>query len=282
MKHVLYTVFLIAATAGCSRVQIVYNQLDWLLPYYVETYVELSEEQDSFLDQEVGKLLAWHCNTQVSAYAELLRSASSDFQNNCITTDSLKDYSNRIDKFWKDILLQASPAISDLLLEANDVQLNELFDGFDERNEEWLAEHLNTIPDKMREDYIKRMRDELERWIGPLQPAQQQALFEWSVRFRPLGMEGLQMRKAWQSRLQNLIRYRDDREAFHAGIHELLGNPETLRTDAYQKLLDNNREHTIELVYRVGVHLNQEQRLHLNHHAESIALAFDKLSCDDV
>jgi len=281
MKTILYTVFLTALLAGCSRIQVVYNQLDWLLPYYLETYTELSDQQSSYLEQQVERLLAWHCSTQVSAYAELLRTASTDFRNNRMTPEKLEDYSNRVEQFWKDIVLRASPAITGLLLDADTAQLRELFDSFQERNQEWLAEYRDTTPGEMHEDYTERMERELERWFGPLQPAQQQAVLAWADRFQPLGMEGLQTRKAWQSRLQELVSHRDDKAAFQAGIHELFSNPETYRPAAYQKRLDYNRKQTIELVYHVGSVLNAEQRNHLEHQAESVARDFDTLSCED-
>ena len=281
MKNILYTVFLTILLAGCSRIQLAYNQLDWLLPYYLETYTELSDQQSSYLEQQVEKLLAWHCSSQVGAYAKLLRTASTDFRNNRITVETLADYSNHVEQFWKDILLQASPAIAGLLLDADEAQLRELFDNFQERNQEWLAEYRDTTQEELQKDYKQRMQRELERWFGPLRPAQQQVVLEWAERFRPLGLEGLQARKAWQSRLQALVRHRDDRAAFQAGIHELFSNPETYRPAAYQKRLDYNREQTIDLVYRVGSQLDAAQRNHLEHQAESVARDFDTLSCRD-
>ena len=197
-----------------------------------------------------------------------------------MTVETLADYSNSVELFWKDILLQATPAITGLLLDADDEQLRELFDSFQERNQEWLAGYRDTTPQELHEDYTKRMQRELERWFGPLQPTQQQAVLEWADQFRPLGLEGLQTRKAWQSRLQELLSHRDDRAAFKAGIHELFSSPETYRPEAYQKRLDNNREQTIELVHRVGSQLDTKQRNHLEHKAESVASDFDALSCD--
>jgi len=281
MKKILYTVFLTTLLAGCSRIQLVYNQLDWLLPYYLETYTELSDQQSSYLEQQVEQLLAWHCSTQVGAYAELLRTASTDFSNNRMTVETLADYSNRVEQFWKDILLQASPAIAGLLQDADEAQLRELFDSFQERNQEWLAEYNDTTQEELHKDYKQRMQRELERWFGPLRPAQQQVVLEWADRFRPLGLEGLQARKAWQSRLQELVSHRDDRAAFQAGIHELISDPETYRPAAYQKRLDYNREQTIRLVARIGSQLDAAQRNHLERQAESVARDFDTLSCRD-
>ena len=280
MKNVLFTVFMIALLSGCSRIRLVYNQLDWLLPYYLETYTELSDQQSSYLEKQLEKLLLWHCSTQVGAYADLLRAASTDFRNDRMTVEKLADYSNRVEEFWKDILLQASPAIAGLLLDADEAQLRELFDSFQKRNQEWLAEFSETTQEQLHKDYKQRMQRELERWFGPLRPAQQQVVLEWTDHFLPLGLEGLQARRAWQSRLQELVSHRDDRAVFQTGIHKLFSKPETYRSATYQKRLDYNREQTIELVYSVGSQLDKEQRNHLEHQAESVARDFDALSCD--
>jgi len=281
ITRIICTTVLAVVTAGCSRIQIAYNQLDWLLPYYVETYVELSDKQSSYLELQVNNLLAWHCSTQVNSYAELLRAASADFQNGRMTRKRLEDYSGRIERFWNDILLQASPTIANLLLETDEVQLAELYNSFEERNREWLANYNDVTQKERRKNYITRMKNELKRWFGPLQPAQQQAVVEWSYHFQPLGLEGLQMRKAWQSRLHGLISHRDDRETFIAGIHDLLINPGEFRSAAYRERLAYNREKTIELVYTTGALLNQEQRHHMDHKAESIVRELEKLSCAD-
>lgn len=278
----LFWILLAAMTiTACSRVQLVYNQLDWLLPYYLETYVELSAEQDSYLEQEVKKLLAWHCGTQVATYAELLRAASSNFRSGDMSREKLDNYSSRIEQYWRGILLQSTPAITGLLLDASEAQIEELFNSFSERNQEWLNEFNDMTEDELRRDYAQRMERELERWYGPLQPIQMLSVQAWSRQFQPLGTTGLQMRMAWQSRLKDLLETREQQENFRNGLHELINNPDSIRPAAYRKLIDNNRDLTIGLVHVVGDTLTQEQRHHLDHQAEAFAQEFENLACEE-
>ena len=127
-------------SACSSRVQLAYHQLDWLLPYYLETYMELSDEQSSYLDRQVEELLAWHCSTQLTVYAQLLREMDADLQAGRMTHARLEDYNRRIHRLWRQILRQAGPTIASLLATAGEEQLEALFRGFREKNEEWLVD----------------------------------------------------------------------------------------------------------------------------------------------
>lgn len=279
MTRLLWMIAAITLMSGCSRVEFAYNQLDWLLPYYIETHIDLNEEQSTFLGKRVEALLSWHCSTHLHAYAELLRSANHDFQTGNTTAEKLLAYSTRIEQFWEEILLQASPAIAELLLDANQSQLEELFNGFQKRNKEWLTEYSKLTPEEIRHDNETHMTKELKRWFGPLQSSQKSAIQEWGISFTPLGLEGLRMRKAWQDRLQQLTLETDNREIFLAKLQQMIVNPEKHRSTEYRERLDHNRNETIRLIHTVVNSLTQRQKDYVNRKVISIAGDFDDLSC---
>ena len=280
LKSLVYVAFLLLLTGCSSRIQLAYHQLDWLLPYYLETYVELSDEQSSYLEQQVEELLAWHCSTQLTSYADLLREVDSDFQASRMTMARLEDYNQRIQQLWRQILRQAGPTVAALIATASQAQLEELFSGLREKNAEWLSEFSAQTDAELRQEYHKRMTRELERWFRPLQPTQQQAVIAWSAAFTPLGMEGLQMRQRWQARLSELAARRHAAAEFNAGMEALFINLEALRTPVYQQRLDHNRKVTIVLMHEIGKQLDREQRRHLAHEVASVAQDFDQLACN--
>ena len=272
---------LIGLLTACSRVQLVYNQLDWLLPYYVETYIDLSDEQGAYLERQVEALLTWHCSTQVSAYADLLREANADFQQGRMSPERLENYSARVESYWQQLMRQVSPTIAGLLLDASDEQIEELFEQFDRRNHKWLAEFREKSNRELQEDYRRSMTNELERWFGPLSSAQQQAVLAWSERLVPLAEEGFKMRQRWRARLSELLNQREDVSVFQAGITELLVNPAVVRPPVYRARLEYNHRTTIDLVHEVGTELTGAQRQHLAHETSSIARDLDQLACGE-
>ena len=269
----------VALLAGCSRVQFVYYQLDWLIPYYLETYMELSERQRPPFDKRVGAFLKWHCGSQLTEYADLLRTADADFQAGTMTRARVEGYATRLELLWREIMREAGPAMAETLLSASDARIDDLFAVFEDRNEAWLAAFAEETDEERREVYRERVTEALEYWFGPLGEAQRRAVVQWSGSFHALGLEGLRVRRRWQGRLRELVDRRDDPAAFRAGIDELLTNPAALRSQAVNDLYAHNKAVTIELLYEIGKHLSEDQRRHSADEFSSVADDLDELVC---
>lgn len=273
------TAFLALLLTACSRIQLAYNNLDWLLPHYLASYMPLSDDQDNLLETRISHFLHWHCSTQVSDYAQLLRHASNRFQSDDLARSELVSFNKRVEQAWTGILHQAGPAIADILVTADKAQVQALFEAFDERNADWLEEFEDTSDGQLRSDYQARMGKELYRWFGRLNRQQEQALINWSGQFQPLGLEGLKYRQAWQARLREIMEQRNDHDRFYSGFAELLGNPESLRTQSYQQRLEHNRKVTIDMLYTITRQLSDNQKRHLQRQVNTVAGDFDSLAC---
>jgi hypothetical protein len=279
MMRVLFIAGLSFLFAGCSRVQFAYNQLDWLIPYYVDTQIELTDSQEGYLQQRVDALLDWHCSTHLEAYADLLRSANTDFQNGTMSEQKLRHLFSQVELYWKEIKQQANPAIANLLLTASDSQVEELFNNFTNKDIEWLEWFDALSDEELRLDYQKNMTKELERWFGPLQASQQRAVVDWSLRFEPLGMESYKARYRWHESLRDLMEQRDDVKTFNSGVEQLLVSTEMIYTSEYVSRVDHNTKISIELILFVGSKLDDSQRKHLARKVGSVAGDFDQLAC---
>lgn len=274
------TVLLVLLLSACSRIQLAYNNLDWLLPHYLGSYMPLTDNQDSLLEAGVDDFLQWHCSTQVTSYAQLLREVDRRFRSNDLKRIELAAFNDRVQQAWATILKQGSPSLGVILLTADEAQIKELFEGFEERNSEWLVEFEATSDEELRDDYRDRMSKELERWFGELDEQQEQILVVWSRQFRPLGLQGLEVRRRWQSRLQDIMKNaRTDPETFQRELAELLTNPGALRPPLYQQRLDHNRDVTIDMVYRIVQQLSDAQKQHLARQVKAVAGDFDELAC---
>ncbi len=185
----------------------------------------------------------------------------------------------RIIAYWFDLMRKASPVLSELLLTANREQLQELLHSLADKNRQWLVDYQELSAAELHEEYRESITDELQKWFGELQPGQLQLVDVWVERFQPLGMEGWQMRWKWQARLRELLELRRDAAAFRAGIEELLLHPERLRSDVYQRRLDDNAAATIELLYQFSRQMDAGQRRHLQREILAMAGDFEDLAC---
>jgi hypothetical protein len=266
---------------GCSRVQFAYKQLDWLIPYYVERRIELTDDQGDYLQQSVDYLLGWHCGAHLEDYAALLSDANDNFQRGAMSEKELQYFLGRITLYWKDIKKQVNPAVTHLLLSLSDSQIDEMFSKFRSNDVEWLEVFNTQTEQELRRDYQENMMRELERWIGPLQETQHHAVADWSKNFEPLGLVRLKMRRLWQAHLKDLLDHRNNTEKFYSGIEQLFLNPEAIYSEEYIKRLERNRKITLELVVYIGNVLDNNQREHLASMADSVSGDFIQLACTE-
>ena len=59
--------------AGCSTLQLGYNQAHTLLYWWIDGYADLGDMQSARLRQDIDGLLAWHRQQELPAYAQRLR-----------------------------------------------------------------------------------------------------------------------------------------------------------------------------------------------------------------
>jgi hypothetical protein len=282
LRHILLwsVLFLAVTAAGCSRIEFFYNRADWLLAQYVESLVTLDERQSDQLEQQIDRLMDWHCAAQLPGYARLLRDAEADLVTGRMDDAQVRRYLARIQVFWQEFADAVTPPLSELLASANDDQIAELLASLAEGNVEARERYIGDSPEDVREQYRERMTDQLERWIGDLNPAQDSLVTRWSETFEPLGEEGMAQRRAWQARFAQLLQARNDPEQLSSGLRALLADPGSVRSASYAAKLDRNRERAFSLLVAVAGALDAEQRSYLREQVRHYSGAFERLSCD--
>src|SRR5215207_4525729 len=63
---------LLVSIAGCATLRLGYNNADTLALFQLDSYFELSPEQEQTVKERVNALLAWHRSTQLRDYAAFI------------------------------------------------------------------------------------------------------------------------------------------------------------------------------------------------------------------
>lgn len=271
--------FLLLSLTGCNFVRLAYHQLDWLIPYHLETYMDFSHAQSAYLERRVSSALTWHCQSQLPRYVVLLRTASREFQSGSFDRSVLTEHSRQIREFWLEMLAHAEPVIYGILIVATDEQVEKMLEVFDEDNREWIEEFETITDQEIRDTYVEVMSDELERWFGTLEKNQKKMVARWSRSFQPLGMLGFDMRRRWQQQLGAIMRRRGDPQAFQAEMNALLLGPDADRPTELVDRLENNHEITLDLIWRIGLSSTPKQREHLQRFSEKLAGDLEEIDC---
>ena len=57
---------------GCSSTTFVYNRIDFLLPWYLESYVDLDRDQKQDLKELLIPFFKWHREQELPEYANII------------------------------------------------------------------------------------------------------------------------------------------------------------------------------------------------------------------
>jgi hypothetical protein len=74
----IFIASLIVFTSACTF-KFTYNNLEYIIPTYVEGMVSLDGILEKRVEQQTMSLINWHRNTQLIQYADLLRGLKRDF-----------------------------------------------------------------------------------------------------------------------------------------------------------------------------------------------------------
>ena len=124
MSKLIFSFCLLLVVSGCGP-RLIYPQLNWLVPFYVDDYISLNPEQSSLLEERLLRVLEWHCRTQLPAYARLLREMAKDFEDplHPVRYERLQYYSNQFTTHWQELSKEIGPQIADILATSSDEQL---------------------------------------------------------------------------------------------------------------------------------------------------------------
>ena len=281
MKNRAAILLFVIVIAGCGP-RLVYQHLDWLIPWYVSDFISLDSDQKNMLEARLSKLLDWHCRTQLPAYATTLRALGQDLTASSPPVDAaaLQAYSTRLMALWKELLYQIGPDIAAILATAADDQVDELFDNLEKQNQKFKKEYVELPPDELILNREERLIKRTKYWISTLSPEQKQVLSDWNLQLAPIAVDWLQNRAIIQAEARTLLAQRHDNPGFRDAIQELIINPESMRTPEYQRKIDFNTAVTIRHMIRLNKLLSMKQRSYLLDRVESLAADFDILSCD--
>ena len=274
---------LLVLIIGCGP-RLIYPHLYWLIPFYVDDYISLNREQSSLLEKQLLRVLDWHCRTQLPVYAQSLKQLAKDLEDprQPITYERLEYYSNQFITYWQELVKKIGPEMADILKTASDEQLAELFQNIEKRNSEFKAEYVDISLEKLTKKRKERMAADLEKWISRLTSEQRQIVSDWSDQIAPLAVDGLRNREKVLAKFKDLLVERRHDPDFKETFVAMLINLDELRAAEYQKKIDYNTDVTIKFFVKIDRTLKPTQRKHLVKRIKSLAVDFEKISCDPV
>lgn len=195
----------VAAAAGCSTLRIGYAGGNTFAYWWMDRYVGFTDDQKPWVKEEIGKLFAWHRQTQLPDYAQVLARAQQRLQQPVSAADVHGEFAV-VEQRALRVIDRALPQLSMLALSLSPQQIANIERRFAINNQKYRKEYSRaSLEDRQLARYKKVMKH-AEYWFGDFTPVQKARVREASDA-RPLDYElWLGERQRRQAELIKLLR----------------------------------------------------------------------------
>ena len=231
---------------GCSSITFVYNRIDFLLPWYLASYVDFTSEQKQSLNERLIPFFKWHRAQELPKYVEIINSLEGLLDNE-VKAEDLALITQDIENSWfrteQQILSWLTPLAKDL----SDEQINQFLNVMKRKTIENENKYLNRNDQIYQKDVVNRFRKNLGRFMGSLNKDQLVLLRTASENMYRSDNEWLENRKALINNLSLILQRENDWEERLNGIT----NRDNLESQNYRIKYSHNINITHQLIAEI-------------------------------
>jgi hypothetical protein len=243
---------------GCG-LGLVYPRLDTVVGFYIEGLVTLDKAQSAELKRILTGNLEWHRRSELDRYSAFLRELAVAIERGAGRDDWLAA-GRRTEEYWRRVFEQAAPGYARLAATFTDAQVTELLANLERQDDKDWREFESRTPGQRAARREKSMRRALERFTGPLTPAQRGLIGEHVASSPSFMPEWLENRRAWRAELADALAGRRAGAEFEARMQVLVARPDELWTPRYRAAVELRRESLVDFVAALDATLTPRQR----------------------
>jgi hypothetical protein len=225
---------------GCSS-RFLYNKLDTLIVWRVQSFVTLTDEQEANLKADLQAHLDHVRINEMPRIANLLEQSVRDLESGSITAAMLNARYVEAMKFYDELMLGIVPPAERFLRSLSEEQIAEYFANFDELNDEMYDEYSGRTPEVREENRNRSALKTAKSFFGRLSDEQEALITGALENMEDASEEWIDYQRLWQQEFRDLIEERPASEEYRARLTDLFVYPRNLHSEEYRTRVDNNR-----------------------------------------
>jgi len=270
-----------ALLSACGSVQLGYNYAPALLQYQMDSYLDLTEEQETLLAQELRSFQAWHRKDELPAYAQTLRQWANKLeQPYTFSTQELIEKQAQLEAALLVVAERSAYRLAPLVLTLTEQQRLRLQRQFEKSNAEYAEENLVDVV-AAREERREQFDERYEDWLGSLTQEQKTTIKQWLDQQPSRAQLWGQERLARQQALLTLLadaRTLPSAEAAAIELHDYFQSLSRYRITDLQVEREQRLTSLAELTASMLNSMTTKQREHLRAKLLDYAADFEALS----
>ncbi len=241
--------------SSCSN-KLVYNNLDWVITWYSDDYLNLDDEQSDVYEQELLKLLIWHRQEELPKYKHHLLMMHEHIASP-LTHDDIHFHIKEIRQHWRRMRTQVSHQIVPLAGQLSSTQIEELFQELAARNDEKLQEYNSQTPEQRRQALFERWEDTLSDIFGKLTAQQIALLKAYCETHAFLTPQRIAYLSRYQAALKQVMLV--SKQSINEHLQPLLNDPEQFKSEEHLRASQTNQDHLVAFLSAFSKSLNPQQ-----------------------
>lgn len=221
---------------ACSSTTFVYNRLDFILPWYLDDYVNLNRDQKASLDELLKPFLHWHRVEELPQYVEILREIEQGLDQP-VTPRMIGQIFSEFEQAWLRLEDEVLNWMFELGADLSDQQIEEFLAVLQEQQKEYEEEYLGRSDDEYLEDSYDNFLDSLQDYLGRLDKSQRTSLREASSTLERMDVLWLEERATW---LLNMGVLRERAPGWQQTLRDLKAAREDNYSPQYRKTSAHN------------------------------------------
>ncbi|MBD8193509.1 hypothetical protein IFR35_19370 [Pseudomonas fluorescens] len=278
LKLLVVLLTLSLALAGCNRVGLAYRNLDVIIPWTLNDYLDMNAGQKSWFNDKLKEHLAWHCTTQLPGYLDWLDRLQQMVDDNQVTDAALKMRTAEAEQAIAEIAREITPSAIELLQGLDEQQVKEMNDALAKDLRKRQDDYLKPPLAQQIKDRAERMNKRLDTWMGPLSTSQQHRVTAWSIALGEQNQEWIGNRAHWQAQFIDAVQQRHSTD-FPKKMQQLLVDRESLWTPQYRAAYAQTEAAARSLIVDVMAESTPQQRLKLTQKIDGVRSDFKALKC---
>ncbi|MDL2184276.1 DUF6279 family lipoprotein [Pseudomonas sp. ChxA] len=278
LKLLVVLLTLSLVLAGCNRVGLAYRNLDVIIPWTLNDYLDMNAGQKSWFNDTLKEHLAWHCTTQLPGYLGWLDRLQQMVDNNQVTDAALQARTVEANQAIAEVAREITPSAIQLLQGLDDQQVKDMVDALAKDLRKRQDEYLKPPLAQQIKERAERMSKRLDAWMGPLSASQQNRVTAWSIALGEQNQEWIGNRAHWQAQFIDALQQRHSAD-FPQKIQQLLVDRESLWTPQYRTAYAQTEAAARGLIIDLMAESTQQQRLKLTQKINGVRSDFKALKC---
>lgn len=263
---------------ACSSVDLAYRNLDLLIPWSLNDYLNMNARQKTWLDERLKVHLRWHCSTQLPVYQSWLDRVDRMVASNQVNDQQLQARAKEAKQAIADIAKAVTPSAVELLRGFDDEQVREMRQTFADDVRKRHEKYVNTPLERQIGNRTQRMEKRLMAWLGDLTPAQRVRVQAWAQSLGEQNRQWIDNRARWQAQMIAAMQQRE-RPEFAAQVERLLKDRDSVWTPRYRQTQKQNEQAARSLLVDVMKDSTPAQRQRLRHKIADVRQDLHKLEC---